>query len=298
MTSMRHRLLVLGLRITRRKRWHQHPHLLRERLTRLRAREDHRPPRRFFETHRVRVEHIDGFPSYTIEPMGNGGPHHVFYLHGGSYLHQIEAEHWSFLGRLVRAIGCTVTVPIYPLAPRYGYKDAYAMVTTAYRRAVSKYDPTSMTLMGDSAGGGFALGLAQSLREADLPQPKEIVLLSPWLDLTMSHRDVPAVDATDPWLAAAGLIEAGRMFAKGDDPNQFRLSPINGPIVDLGALSIFVGTRDVLWPDARRLWERAHIEGVALDYFESDGLVHDFPLIGFLPEARRAFGQICGLIRR
>ena len=66
-----------------------------------------------------------------------------------------------------------------------------------------------MTIAGDSAGGGLALGLAETLADAGLPQPERIVLLSPWLDLTLSHPDLPAVEAHDPWLSSVGLRVAG-----------------------------------------------------------------------------------------
>jgi acetyl esterase/lipase len=39
--------------------------------------------------------------------------------------------------------------------------------------------------MGDSSGGGMALALAQKARDAGLQQPRDLVLLSPWLDVTM-----------------------------------------------------------------------------------------------------------------
>lgn len=43
--------------------------------------------------------------------------------------------------------------------------------------------------MGDSAGGGLALGLVLALREQGKSRamPKEVVVYSPWTDLTMSN---------------------------------------------------------------------------------------------------------------
>ena len=49
-----------------------------------------------------------------------------------------------------------------------------------------------LTIMGDSAGGGMSLALAQKFREECLPQPSNIVLLSPWLDITMTNPDIYA----------------------------------------------------------------------------------------------------------
>ena len=60
-----------------------------------------------------------------------------------------------------------------------------------------------------------------------------LVLLSPWLDLTISNPDVPAVEVRDPWLASTGLRVAGLTWAGGDDPTQPRLSPLNGELAGL-----------------------------------------------------------------
>ena len=37
--------------------------------------------------------------------------------------------------------------------------------------------------MGDSAGGGFSLALAQAIRDKGLELPKRLVLISPWVDV-------------------------------------------------------------------------------------------------------------------
>ena len=45
--------------------------------------------------------------------------------------------------------------------------------------------------MGDSAGGQIALSFAQLLKEKHIAQPGHIVLISPVLDATMRHPEVP-----------------------------------------------------------------------------------------------------------
>ena len=40
-----------------------------------------------------------------------------------------------------------------------------------------------------------------------------LVLLSPWLDLTLGHPRLPEFEAVDPWLARPGLLAAGRAWA-------------------------------------------------------------------------------------
>ncbi|GAA5113660.1 hypothetical protein [Haloechinothrix salitolerans] len=46
------------------------------------------------------------------------------------------------------------------------------------------------------------------------------------------------------------------------------VSPINGTFDDLGHISVFVGTRDTLPLDSRKLHRLATREGIDIDYFE------------------------------
>jgi triacylglycerol lipase len=47
---------------------------------------------------------------------------------------------------------------------------------------------------GDSAGGGMALSVTQLLVSRGNPTPSRLVLISPWLDVTMSNRAIALID--------------------------------------------------------------------------------------------------------
>lgn len=42
---------------------------------------------------------------------------------------------------------------------------------------------------------------------------------------------------------------------------------------------MYIGTRDILWPDTRLLRDRARAAGVAVELQEEEGLVHVYPLL-------------------
>lgn len=233
---------------------------------------------------------------FTLSPKTRSSNQHILYLHGGAYIANFALLHWRFMGSLVDELGCKITAPDYPLAPASTYRDAFGMVLPVYRDLVRRVDPANLTLMGDSSGGGMALALAQRLREEELPQPANLVLISPWLDVTLQNAMIPEADKRDPFLGVEGGRKAGRMFAGGDDPNGHLLSPINGSLEDLGKITVFIGTHDVLLPDCRRLKARAEAGGVPLDYREYEGMIHVWPLFS-LPESRRALAEIASKIR-
>jgi len=246
------------------------------------------PPARLQKRHDVRARVVDGFPVHTVLPRGRTPQRAALYLHGGSYVSAIAPQHWALIGALADA-GVRVEVPHYGLAPQHTHRDAYPLVTEVYRQLLDAAD--AVTIAGDSAGGGLALGLAQTLPAAGLPQPERIVLLSPWLDLTLSHPDLPAVEARDPWLSSAGLRVAGEAWAGGDDPTQPRLSPGNGQLAGLAPIDVHVGTHEICLPDVRLLIERARAAGVLGQAEVCAGAVHVYPLTP-TPEGRAAARQI------
>ena len=244
------------------------------------------PPARLRRRHDVRSRLVDGFPCHTVTPRGRATERAAVYLHGGAYISEIAPQHWALISKLADA-GVRVEVPIYGLAPQHTHREAYPFVTAVYRELLDDVDGSAVTLAGDSAGGGLALGFAQSLRELGLPHPRRLVLLSPWLDLTLSNPDLPAVEARDPWLSSTGLREVGRVWAGGDDPTDPRLSPLNGPLAGLPPMDVTVGTRELCLPDVLALQDRADRAGVPVQVTVCEGAVHVYPLVP-APEGRRA----------
>ncbi|PZA21696.1 esterase [Modestobacter versicolor] len=250
------------------------------------------PPAKLRARHDVSSRQVEGFPVHTVAPRGRAARRAAVYLHGGAYISAIAPQHWALIGRLADA-GVRVEVPHYGLAPQHTHREAYPLVTAVYRQLLEQYDPGDVTLAGDSAGGGLALGVAQTL--TDLPRPRQLVLLSPWLDLTISNPDVPAVEARDPWLSSAGLRVAGEAWAGGDDPTAPRLSPLNGQLTGLPPVHVHVGTHEICLPDVLALQARGEEEGADVDVTVCAGAVHVYPLVP-TPEGRAAARAIVATI--
>lgn len=232
---------------------------------------------------------------FTIGPR-HAGRGSVFYLHGGAYVFDVMPSHWRFVAGLVRRTGVTVTVPRYALAPESGCARTFAAVLDAYRDFLEGIDAPDVTVMGDSAGGGMALALAQGAMAERLPGAGQVVLLSPWLDLSMSHPDIADVDEIDPFIGADAAVECGRLYLDGLDPCDPRASPVYGPLRGLPPVALFTGTLDILNPDARLLRDRAAEEGVSLSFHEYP-MLHTWMMMP-LPESRQAQRIIDRLVKR
>ncbi|SKA85936.1 Acetyl esterase/lipase [Agreia bicolorata] len=202
----------------------------------------------------------------------------VLFIHGGSYVHEASALHAPFFDEILSNANATITMPIYALAPEHGYRVAYAQMLDVYLALRASHPDSPIVLMGGSAGGGFALGFAQSLVEQGLPQPERIVLLSPWLDLTLTNPDIPAIDTNDMLLDRDALIPNGLAWAHGDDPRGYRLSPVNGSLAGLAPTTVLVGTNDILYPDALTLEARAKTVGLDFELVAFAGANHVFAM--------------------
>jgi len=253
-----------------------------------------RPPAALRRAVRVARGVVGGASCYRLAPRDGSSGRHVVFFHGGGFVNEITPWHWLFVARLVRAAGCTVTVPMYELVPRARAREAVG-TALAIVRALAAERPV---LMGDSAGGNLALSAAQAARDAGVPTAGEVVLLAPWVDLTLSNPEIAAVAPLDPMLGAAALAEAGRQYAGDDDPGRPPASPLHGDLSGLGRLTILTSTRDILHPDARRLRDLAGAApGTTVAWVEEPDVVHDWMLLP-MPEAGAAVARLAELLSR
>lgn len=254
------------------------------------------PSRRLQRRHRISNEEVNGHLVWTIAPKENPGEKFVIYLHGGAYVNSFASQHWDLMSKLVQVLNCTVVAPNYPHAPEYCVRDVFELLVPLYRELAARVGSSNVTLMGDSSGGGISLALAQRLREDGYEQPGKVVLLSPWLDATLSNPEIAEVDKIDPFLGVQGLKYGGAVYARDVDPKSYLVSPVYGSLKNLAPVTLFIGTRDILYPDCRKLRDKAAAEGVAIDYRVYDGMVHNW-MLGPMPEAKHALREIVNIIR-
>lgn len=222
----------------------------------------------------------------------------IFYMHGGGYVNHAVSYTYRAAAAVAKQAGARVVMPIYPLAPKYTYTDAYPKVIAAYRHTLrSVQDPTQITIMGDSAGGGFALGLGQTLASHALAQPKRYVVFSPWVDARMVNDAVDQYEPLDPLLARSYLRVTGAAWAGRpealDDP---KVSPILGDFRGLAPVTIFMGTHELLLADLQSLEAALTTAGVPYRVQYGERMNHAYPLLP-IPEADAALATVSELVR-
>lgn len=238
----------------------------------------------------VREELPGGFPAYTLTRRGRAPRRTVVYFHGGGFVAPLDPYHVRYAARLASELDVRVVLPDYPLAPEHTWRDSHqALVDLVGRHLAAGED---VVLGGDSAGGGIALAVALAVRDLGGPQPSRLLLISPWVDLTESTPHTEVVSEDDPWLMI-GKLRAYATWWAGSTSELGRpeVSPALAPLTALPPALMFFGTRDLLMPGGRLLVRRAELAGWPLTYVEQPGLLHVYPILPVIPEARRAWRQ-------
>jgi len=228
-----------------------------------------------------------GRPSRLVVPPGASETPKVIWLHGGAFCFNSPRVYTTFAAHLAAALGESVILPSYRLAPEHPFPAAPQDVLAAYRSVVAGGAP--VLLGGDSAGAGLALGLAIALRDAGEPQPAGLLLMSPWVDLTLSGESVRTNDGKDGILRAREMPTLAAAYSGGLDLADPRLSPLNADLAGLPPALIQCGSEELLVSEGRELSKRLASAGTQVELQVTTGMWHDFQThAGQLPEAKEA----------
>jgi acetyl esterase/lipase len=249
-------------------------------------------PKSILKNYNVDVEDFKSRKIWTISPKNKESNTLIFFLHGGAYYANITTMHWRFIEQLLNSIKATFIVPDYPLAPESKCNETYKFLDEVYSKLINKYSSQQIVFMGDSAGGGLAIGFAHKIREEGIKQPEQIILFSPWLDLSMTNPEISRLDKHDKILSISGLKMAGENYAGDLSLKDFRISPIYGDFSLLGKISVFTGTNDILNADAQKFKKLLESQNIQFNYFQYPKMFHDWVLISNLKETKEVIKMI------
>ena len=230
------------------------------------------------------VEVVEGATGASIRlhrpAAGRGAPAPgVLYLHGGGYVVGTAAMGDAFCARLARHLDAVVAAVDYRLAPEHPYpaalEDAYAALCWLARQPEVNAD--RIALVGDSAGGGLAAGLALLARDRGEVHPVLQALSYPMLD------DRTTDGGVDPRMLRMWNQRSNRFgweaylgdLTSEDVPATAAPARAEG-LARLPATWIGVGTEDLFYAENVAFARRLRDAGVPCELLVVEGAYHGF----------------------
>ena len=244
----------------------------------------------------LREERLDALQAFIYNDQEHPAQT-VFYFHGGGYVNQPNELQTTMAARTAKETGCEVVLMVYPKLPVYDCLTCYKLCVEYYQNYLKANDCGKIIFMGDSAGGGLALGLAEVLRNQGDVCPEELILISPGVDMTLTNNDIPNYVAVDPMLGIDGVRRLGEVWANGLSTKDPRVSPIYGDLSGLGRVTLTVGTWEILYPDILLFAEKLEQAGVDCHLIIGERMIHCYPICP-IPEAKPVQKEIWAAIVR
>lgn len=240
----------------------------------------------------------NGVPGKLIKAPGSAEDKLVVHFHSGGYVQGSAHAYRDFAYRLSAASGAVVLVPDYRLAPEHLYPAAVDDARAVYDWALEQYGPEKIVISGDSAGGGLAMALLLSIRDAGLATPAAGVGISPLLDLAGESPSMQDNAGTDPLIDQNMVVEMGKVYIGDIDPHEHPYcSPIYGDKKGLPPLFLTASNSEVMRDDAARFAEDVRNAGGTAHTEFPDNMTHIWTFFPFLEQARSSVAAVGEFIR-
>jgi epsilon-lactone hydrolase len=249
------------------------------------------------------VEYTDadagGVPAMWIVPETRAQDRVIFYAHGGGFVSGSIDTHRRMVGHLARAVGCRALIFDYPYGERARYPAQLEATVTAYRWLLGQgFEPRQIAVAGDSCGAILIFGLAQRLRDAGDPQPAATMIISGWLDMTLSGASYESNREKDLLFAKPFSDSLVRNFLGDGDRRDPYVSALYADLRGFSPIYLQAGADETLVDESRMFAERARQQGVEVRLDVFPDMLHSFQMMaGKAPEADDAIARFAEWVR-
>ncbi len=231
--------------------------------------------------HKASVYEINGIKVIRFSQT-NEAEKYVVYFHGGGFVMSGNRRHHNFIINLSKKTDFTCYYIDYPLAPKNKAVEVIEKIESVIKEIQKQEIDKEMILLGDSAGGNLALVLSKKF-----PKVKSIILLSPWLDLTMTNPKIIEMERQEIMFSKHDLLGAAMDYQGNLELNNVMVSPIYDDFTDK-EINIFAGKDDLLFPDVLKFTEINN----CVNLHKYHGLKHDFMFILEGKEQKHVLNEI------
>ena len=213
----------------------------------------------------------------------------VLYLHGGAFMLRFPNLHGGMVGDWCRRLAARALMVDYRLAPEHPFPAGADDCHAAYRWLLEQgCAPGGIVIAGDSAGGNLALSTLHRIKAAGEPLPACAVLMSPFVDFTLTGESLVRNEWRDPVFTLAAFASSRNLYAAPERFVDRLVSPLFGDFEGLPPMLFQVGSTEMLLDDSLRAAARAHAAGVPVEVEVWDRMPHVFMALHTLPQAKDA----------
>jgi monoterpene epsilon-lactone hydrolase len=238
---------------------------------------------------------VGGVEAIWAYPVGCDKSKVLIYTHGGGFAVGSSSSHRKLAGHVAKALGVSVLVLDYRLAPENPFPAQVEDAVSVYKALLADgVAAKNIGTIGDSAGGNLAISSVLKFRELGLELPGCVIAFSPWLDMELTGGTLQSNEATDA-LVSVGILEAmrGMFLGEGGSPTDQIANPLKSDFAGYPPLYVNAGGDETLLDDARRVADQATAAGVRTTLSVVDDMQHVFPfLAGRAPEADAEIAKI------
>ena len=242
----------------------------------------------------IRTLRLAGLRAEEIKPQTES-TQLIFHIHGGAFFLGSLKTHRAFLTQIAARTQMQVLHVDYPLSPEHQHPEAIDALFDVYLLLLEQgIQAKDIILSGDSCGANLALALALRIRDEQRPQVSGLILLSPFLDLSLTSESIRYNSKLDALLSIEAL-ETGIDYYVPEqiDPADPLVSPLFDDLADLPPTLVQVGSKEILLDDAQRFRDKATKAGVDVTFKLYTGMWHNFQMFNaWFPEAKMALDDI------
>ena len=236
----------------------------------------------------------DGIPAAWISPSNADADKVIVHFHGGGYVTGGIDSHLMMGIPMAQALRIKILLFDYRLAPEHPFPAALQDGLKIYRWLLEQgYQARDIILSGDSAGSGLALATTLSLQDTNEPLPSAVICISPWVDLAHTGDSHATNADTDVVLTTDVLAEWASAYTDESILKNPLVSPLYADFHGFPPMFIQTDSSEILFDDAKRLADKARVDGVDVTLKVWNGLWHAWHAMGgLIPESKKAFEEI------
>lgn len=192
----------------------------------------------------------------------------MLYIHGGCFTGGSRAAYGGFCASLAAKGFCRVVIPEFRLAPAYPYPAAIEDIQSVFKALFteeqvacslnaekgSKTAIPEIIIAADGSGASIASALIFNLRDRYRSCIKNIILFSPWLNISQDSKLLTTRKLSDEIISGDVLRKSSSDYTYASNTNSPFVSPV---FADKEQLSNFppvfiqMGEKEVLLDDAK-----------------------------------------------